>query len=137
MLDLWRRSLSQIPTLFGRLNFLASFHDPVAGRYSHPDLLRLMGPDDTDRTLCGSHHQVFTQWLSLSLADQRADLHEYLDSTGSPRFAQHYRPLVPPTARAVERQLFFTDLETLLDLLRFEPAASAIRAALPHPLLGR
>jgi len=38
---------------------------------------------------------------------------------GGPRFALAYRNLAPPTAREVERQLYITDLETLLELLRF------------------
>ncbi len=117
---MWRKTLSQIPTVFGRLAFLASLRDQASGRYSHEALARLMGAEDADRTLCNSHHQVFSEWLGFSLAEQKSDLDDYLRMEGSPRHALHYRHLVPPTAREVERQLYVTDLETLLELLQFE-----------------
>lgn len=117
---LWRKTLSQVPTVFGRLAFLASLRDSTSGRYSHEALLRLLGPEDTDRALCNSHHQVFSEWLRFSLAEQKTDLDEYLSSAGVSRLALNYRHLVPPTARDVERQLYLTDLETLLELLRYE-----------------
>ncbi|MGD0522693.1 MAG: hypothetical protein ABSA48_15660 [Terracidiphilus sp.] len=130
----WRKTLSRISTHFGRLVFLASLRDSATGRYCHDDLLRLLGSDDTDRTLCRSHHQVFAEWLGFSLAEQKSDLDEYLQETGSSRYATHYRNLVPPTARDVERQLYLTDLETLLGLLEVEHAAvSTARAAYPLP----
>jgi hypothetical protein len=110
----------QIPTHFGRLAYLASLRDSTTGRYAHEGLVRLLGPEDADRTLCHSHHQVFSEWLGFSLAEQKSDLDEYLNAVGSPRYALHYHNLVPPTARAVERQLYLTDLETLLELLKYE-----------------
>ena len=63
---------------------------------------------------------MFSEWLGFSLADQKSDLDEYLNLAGSPREALPYYNLVPPTARDVERQLYVTDLETLLELLKFE-----------------
>ena len=94
--------------------------DATTGRYSHEALERILGSEGADRTLCNSHHQVFSEWLRFSLAEQKADLDEYLRATGSPRQALHYHDLVPRTARDVERQLYLTDLETLLELLKFE-----------------
>ena len=79
-----------------------------------------MGPEDADRSLCNSHHQVFQQWLAFSLAEQKSDLDEYLSFGSAPRYALPYRKLVPPTACEVERQLYLADLETLLELLKFE-----------------
>jgi hypothetical protein len=117
---MWRRTLSQIPTVFGRLVFLASQRDSATGKYSHEALVRLLGPEDADRTLCNSHHQVFSEWLGFSLSEQKSDLDEYLSGAGTSREAVHYHNLVPPTARDVERQLYLTDLETLLELLKFE-----------------
>jgi hypothetical protein len=115
----WRQVLDRIPTAFGKLVFMASLWDSQTGAYYHSDLCELMGREDADRTLCLSHHQIFSQWLGFSLAEQKADLERYLDSSGGPRFALAYRNLAPPTARDVERQLYITDLETLLELLRF------------------
>jgi hypothetical protein len=118
--ELWRRTLSQIPTLFGRLVYLASLRDSTTGRYGQEALVRMLGAEEADRTLCHSHHQIFSQWLCFSLLEQKSDLGDYLSSALVPRFAMHYRHLVPRTAREVERQLYLTDLETLLELLRVE-----------------
>jgi hypothetical protein len=117
---LWRKTLSQVPTLFGRLTLLSSLRNTTTGRYSEDDLLRILGPEDTDRALCNSHHQVFSEWLRFSLAEQKADLDDYLRMAGGSRRAFDYRHLIPPTARDVERQLYLTDLETLLELLKYE-----------------
>jgi hypothetical protein len=109
--------LSPIPTLFGRLTYLASMRDPGTGRYAHPSLSRTLGPDEADQTLRQSHHQVFGKWLALSLEEQKSDLEQFLGETRGSRGPLHYRELPPPGAREVERQLYFTDLETLLELL--------------------
>jgi hypothetical protein len=117
---LWRRTLSQIPTVFGRLVYLASLRDADANRYAHPSLTFLLSPEDADRTLCHSHHQVFSQWIGSSLAEQKADLDAYVKDTGGRKhLLQQFRDLVPPTARDVERELYLTDLETLVELLRY------------------
>lgn len=108
-----------MPTVFGRLAFLASLRNPATGRYSHEELLRILGPEETDRSLCNSHHQVFSEWLRYSLAEQKADLDDYVSTLPGGRRSLNYRSLVPPTARDVERQLYITDLETLMELLKY------------------
>jgi hypothetical protein len=80
----------------------------------------LIGGSDADRTLCHSHHQTFFQWISFSLADQKADLDEFLDSLPNPADAFPYASLIPSTAHEVERLLFLTNLETLVELRRRE-----------------
>jgi hypothetical protein len=118
--ELWRKTLSRIPTHFGRLVFLASLRDHLTGRYAHGPLTEIVGREITDRTLCHSHHQVFAEWLSFSLAEQKSDLDDYLTASQSRLEALPYRELAPSTAHQVERQLYLTDLETLLELLRYE-----------------
>lgn len=127
---LWRNTLSQVPSVFGRLTLLASLRDAATGRYCNDTLLRLLGPEDADRVLCHSHHQVFSEWLKFSLAEQKTDLDEYLNGSGSSEGEFKYQHLVPPTARDVERQLYLTDLETLLELRKYErDGAFATRGA--------
>jgi hypothetical protein len=67
------------------------------------------------------------------LAEQKSDLDEYLQEPGNFRHAMHYRDLAPPTARDVERQLYLTDLETLMGLLEVEQAA-VLKARAAYPL---
>ena len=120
----WRSTLGQVRTLFGQLVLLSSLRDAQTGRYSHSSMAHLPGTEDVDRTLRNSHQQVFQRWISSGLAEQKADLDEYLSTAGGPRYALPYRNLVPASARDVERQLYLTDLETLLELLRFEHGAA-------------
>jgi hypothetical protein len=95
----WKAGLAAIPRVFGRLEYLHSLK-------ALPD--RLIGH---------SHQQVFSHWLMLGLSEQMRDLREYFENTDAPA---DYRKLVPANAREVERQLYFTDMETLLGLLRVE-----------------
>ena len=118
--DLWRQTLSRIPTHFGRLVFVSSLRDPLTGQYFHPPLSQIVGSEITNRTLAHSHHEIFSEWLSFSLARQKADLDEYLVGSRRPLDVAPYRDIPPGTAHRVERQLYLTDLETLLELLRFE-----------------
>jgi hypothetical protein len=118
--EIGRKILSQIPTRFGRLVFLCSLRDRLTGRYQHPSLVEFAGREIADRTLCNQHHQIFTEWIGLNLSDQKADLDEYLRTSRLRSQELSYRELAPATAHEVERQLYLTDLEVLLQLLSFE-----------------
>jgi hypothetical protein len=126
--DLWRNTLSQIPTLFGRLVYLSSLRDANSGVYEHFGLAQIFGGKDADRTLRQSHTQVFGAWLNLNLEQQKADLESYLSGLEEDvdaivanwiRLAP-YRNLIPARAREVERQLYLTDFEVVLELLKFD-----------------
>jgi hypothetical protein len=95
----WKAVLATIPNVFGRLVYLHSLQE------------------QPDRMIGHSHQQVFSHWLMLGLSDQMRDLRDYFDQTAAP---PDYRTLVPVNAREVERDLYFTDMETLLGLLRVE-----------------
>jgi len=118
--EVGRRIAAQIPNLFGRLVFLHSLRDTDSGRYSHPLLLESFGPEVADRTLHHTHHQAFMEWLRLSLAEQKEDVDDYLRMSGSDVYHLCYRELVPVNAHQVERQLYLTDLEVVLQLISFE-----------------
>jgi len=118
--ELWRRTLSRIPTVFGRLAYLAALRGGSSGRYEHPVLSDAIGAADADRTLRHSHHQVFAHWLTLTLEEQKDDLDAFFRGGQGPRDPSRYRELAPPGVRDVERQLYITDLETLLELLKYE-----------------
>ena len=123
--DLWRNTLSQIPTTFGRLVFLSTLRDPNSGVYLHYGFAQRVGDEAADEALRQSHWQCFSEWLAFSLEEQKADLDLYLLGVDSDKRTiletwkrtKPYRNLLPATAIEVERRLYNSDLETLLDLL--------------------
>ena len=63
--DLWRHTLSQIPSLFGRLVYLSSLRDNNTGTYEHFGLAQAFGEGEAARVLGESHLNGFSQWLCL------------------------------------------------------------------------
>ena len=130
--DVWRNTLTQIPSIFGRLVYLAGLIDPNSGQYRHHGLAHYFNEEEADAALRQSHEDCFAEWLTLSLARQQADLYEYLSGIEGDRRTvlrawlqmAPYRGCVPANARQVERELFLLDLETLLSLLRNEYGVS-------------
>ena len=113
--------------------FLTSLRNASNGRYAHPSLIEIVGRDMADRTLRHSHHQTFTEWLTLNLSEQKADLDEYMRTTPAELAEVSYRELVPATAHDLERQLYLTDIEILLQLRSFEESgASPLPEASPR-----
>ena len=123
--DLWRNTLSQIPSVFGRLVYLSSLRNSNSGRYEHHGLALVFGEDEANKALRKSHSQVFSDWLSFNLEQQKADLDLYLSSLAEDKRTvlatwtrlAPYRHLVPASLRGIERKLYITDLKTLLELL--------------------
>ena len=130
--DLWRNTLSQIPSLFGRLVYLSSLRGPNTGLYEHHGLALLFGEEEADRALRKSHEDAFAEWLDFSLEQQRGDLDLYLSALTGPRRSiietwirlAPYRNLVPVAAGRSERKLFLTDFDALLHGFKFEYGVS-------------
>jgi len=123
--DLWRHTLSQIPTTFGRLVFLSTLRDPNTGVYSHYGFAQRVGEQAAAETLKQSHLQCFAEWLNFGLEEQKADLDLYLSGIDSDKRTiletwirtRPYRNLIPAAALEMEKKLYNSDLETLLQLL--------------------
>jgi len=124
--DLWRNTLSQIPSVFGRLVYLASLRNPNNGSYEHHGLSLVFGEDEANRALKDSHLAVFTDWLTFNLEQQIADLDLYLAGLFEDkrlvvetwvRLAP-YQNLIPASIRGVERRLYISDLAALVELFR-------------------
>lgn len=124
--DLWRHTLSQISSVFGRLVYLSSLRNHNTGHYEHHGFAQTYGPEAADRAMRESHEAIFSEWLGLDLARQKSDLDEYFRSLGEParqlvdvwlKLAP-YRGYVPTAVRVADRALFHADLETLLETFR-------------------
>mgnify|MGYP003579611437 CR=1 FL=1 len=84
-----------------------------------------MGEDTAAATLKKSHEQCFAELLNFKLEEQKADLDLYLSGIEGDRRTildtwartRPYRNLIPATAGEIQRQLYYSDLETLLELL--------------------
>ena len=68
---------------------------------------------------------MFSEWLDFSLEGQKADLDLYLSGIDSDRKTiletwtrtKPYRNLIPARASEIERRLYNSDIEALLELL--------------------
>ncbi len=126
--SLWRVTLTAIPATFGRLVYLSSLRDVNNDQYHHDGLETVYGALESDQALRDSHVQVFAEWLSYSLEQQRADFELYLQSLDTPRRTllqtwqrlTPYRNLIPTSALEPERKLYLLDIETILEMLRNE-----------------
>src|SRR5271154_534584 len=129
--DVWRNTLSQIPSVFGRLVYLAGLRNPNSGRYDHHGFALVFGADHANRALKKSHKQVFADWLAFNLEHQMADLNLYLSDLPEEKktvlqawtLLQPYKNLLPSNAKPVDRRLYLNELQTMLELLR---AASGV-----------
>ena len=131
--DLWRNTLTQIPSVFGRLVYLTSLRDPNSGRYEHAGLALIFGERDADAALRDSHCQTFSEWLKFDLEQQKADLDLYLAGLLETRRTiveswsrlSPYRSLMPATVEAHAANLYLADFSALLRLMMNEYGVAA------------
>ena len=131
--DLWRNTLAQIPSVFGRLVYLTSLRDPNSGRYEHAGLSLIFGDRDADTALRASHCETFFEWLNFDLEQQKADLDLYLAGLLDTRRTiienwarlSPYRTLMPATVEPNAANLYLTDFTALLRLMMNEYGVSA------------
>jgi excisionase family DNA binding protein len=124
--------IKQLPCTIARMAFLSELRDPNTGLYRHP--LVSVGVDRAqfDRLLRRLHDAAFREWLNYRLDEQKGDLDLYLSTLAHDKVAvvrtwrqlESYRSFVPASASAVERRLFFAEIEVLLRLILREAGDS-------------
>ena len=135
--ELWNRTLVQIPTVFGRLVYVAKLRDQNSGQYQHFGFSQRFSEREADKTISRSHKNIFMDWLCFSLEQQRTDLENYLDSVGGDRRKiiakwrewPPYMGWIPPQSRPADRELFRSDLEIVLELIKDSDDAATDRTA--------
>ncbi|MEQ1885577.1 MAG: hypothetical protein ABL967_10985 [Bryobacteraceae bacterium] len=124
--DLWKHTLSRIPTVTGRLVYLASLRDANSGQYKHHGLAAAFGRDESTRALQESHEKTFAEWLEMSLEERAMDLrlHITAQEDAESAIAEYWMAsdqvthLIPSGAYPMERELFQQDLRALLQIIR-------------------
>jgi len=92
-----------------------------------------VGAGEVDRLIRRSHQEIFQQWLCFSLERQKEELEAYFSELSGDRreilsnwvHLGPYAAWVPAESRDVERKLFFTDLEMVLELIRDESGVAS------------
>jgi hypothetical protein len=126
--DLFRHTLSRIPTMYGKLAYFASLKDSSTGSYRHHGLTATFGREDAANALKSGHEDVFRGWLNASLSEKYDDLIQYFAALEPPRGeaagqlleSKLYRNCVPPSASPAEKEAFVGDLEVLLIAFSYE-----------------
>lgn len=126
--DLWRHTLMQLPTTFGRIVYLSSLRNQNTGLYEHHGLAQMYGAEEADRTMRESHQHVFSEWLCFGLEQQKEEVAEYMGALEeSPRLVienwirfSPYRNFIPVETREAERRLYLSDLDAVMEMLRRE-----------------
>jgi hypothetical protein len=123
--DLFRNTLSRIPTAFGRLAYLASLRDPDSGVYVHQGLMSIYGDKKSRQALAQRHREIFRDWLNLPLVEKTEDLRSYVNTLDDPAaFLESWTPglpsrnYLPEAARGAEKRLFLDEFEILLEILK-------------------
>lgn len=123
--DFTVNSLAGIPGAFARLIYVASLRDLSSGRYEHQGLAALYPEEAVQQALELCHEQIFERILEMPLEKQLEDLRNCLAAMegGLPTVVSHWRQLephrvfLPENAPAYLKDLFYSNLRALLDIL--------------------
>jgi hypothetical protein len=126
--DFTASTLAAIPSLFGRLIYIASLRDLSSGKYEHAGLAAVYSPEAVQEALECCHYEIFQRVLETPLAVQVEDLRECLEAMAGPyaatvshwRQIESYRILLPGNVPDYLKELFFSNLRALLEILEAE-----------------
>jgi hypothetical protein len=135
--DFTLNTLAAIPNLFGRLTYIASLRDLSSGKYEHAGLTALYPQQAVQEALEYCHMEIFQKILETPLSIQEGDLRECLESMPKPlgetvihwRQLETYRILVPEAAPDYLRELFFSNLRAILEILHAQNSTARSSAS--------
>lgn len=130
--DFTLNTLAGIDGTFARLVYVASLRDLSSGRYEHQGLVALYPEEAVQQALDLCHEQIFERILEMPLERQLEDLRKCLGEMegGLAAVVWHwqqlepYRVLLPENAPDYLKELFFSNLRALLEILH-EQCSSA------------
>lgn len=134
--DFTSTTLAAIPNMFGRLIYIASLRDLSSGNYEHAGLAALYTPEAIQEALECCHHEIFNRILETALAIQGEDLREALhgmpgqiaETVANWRRMESYRILPPGNTPDYLKELFFSNLGVLLEILDKENSTARSNA---------
>ena len=123
--DFTQTTLVGIPSNFARLTYVASLRDLSSGRYEHEGLSALYPGEAIQQALEVCHEQVFERILEMPLSAQEEDLRSCLEAmqgglcatVGHWQRLESYRVLVPEKSPDYLKELFYSNLRALLEIL--------------------
>ena len=123
--DFTLNTLAGIDGPFARLVYVASLRDLSSGRYEHQGLAALYPDGAVQQALELCHEQIFERILEMPLEKQLEDLRNCLAAMegGLASVVSHwrqlepYRVLLPENAPDYLKELFFSNLRALLEIL--------------------
>ena len=123
--DFTVNSLAGIPGPYARLIYVSSLRDLSSGRYEHQGLAALYPEEAVQQALELCHEQIFERILEMPLEKQLEDLRDCLKAMDGelPAVVSHwrqlepYRVLLPENAPGYLKELFFSNLRALLEIL--------------------
>jgi hypothetical protein len=124
LFDLTANYLEPLPSCYSRLAYLYGlFHSP-SGKYVHEPLAVVYGAANVHVVIAKCHEEVFERLLEMPLNAQGEELRIYLSSLSgtagkdSVICVQNAKKWVPPRAPGYLTELYCSNLDVLLELLR-------------------
>ena len=121
------RTLTYIPSSYGKLVYLAGLRNLDTGRYEHFGYTQFPNTADANRELRRSHESIFQEWVNYSLEQKKTDLDLYISTIEQVNRTElieawlrltPYKNLVPAAIQGPERQKHISDFEAILGLLK-------------------
>jgi hypothetical protein len=131
--DFTARTLAAIPSEFARLIYVASLRDLSSGNYEHAGLMALYPSAAVQQALEICHEELFLRIVETPLEEQERDLKLCLSEMESSSLArtvqqwsrtQAYRVLAPNSIPDYLRELFCSNLNALLEILKNDATTS-------------